>query len=93
MSINEKPLDRPTLLLLLERFVAQEAPRESESTRFRIAPSYGINQPAPYPDTMIPFESESGLNQRWCDYVAGATYALRMVRAVSGATGIGRPPA
>ena len=88
--LNETPLDRPTLLLLLEQFAAQET--GGANPRFRIAPSYGLNQPAPYPDTHIPFE-DGDLNRRWDDYVAGATCALRMVRAVSAATGIGRPRA
>jgi hypothetical protein len=91
-NIYETPLDRASLLLLLEQFVAKEAPRESQSARFRIAPSYGLNQSAPYPDTHLPFE-DGELNRRWDDYVAGATYALRMVRAVSASTGIGRPRA
>ena len=90
INIYETPLDRPTLLLLLEQFVAQET--GGANPRFRIAPSYGPNQPASYPATHLPFE-DGDLNRRWDDYVAGATYALRMVRAVGASTGIGRPRA
>ena len=84
-SLNQEPLDHETALMLLEHFIHREESERQQVARLRRPPSCGPRPAdvAPFPDLLMPFEDGSDVNMRWREYLAGATYALRMVRAVS----------
>jgi hypothetical protein len=86
INFNQEPIDRETGLLLLESFCTREKLDRFMDVKIRRPRPYGPDDPTEWPDLVQPFEEGTDQNMRWREYLAGATYALRIVRAVNSAT-------